>query len=269
MRVWVRRIQPTVREQADLHRRLGSYPAYLSTPRRPSSHPRGFRLIHLSKSCVTKVLRQQPLRVRRRTTFLGRRPQSRSLPIRLPSQGRRNLIVRSALVNRTQRRFLCNLRETQMTRSDLAVSPRRYSHADANQRFAASLVLFKSCCVKQQATRNRQTPQFNHRGRFRVVGRSEHPTNSAGGQYTRPPSLVKRQVRASDRPSTLRRHQEYADRTAWFGRKKARVMDAPLSAALRAATPPPHRGFSMRTITSTRRAERAGDTPRACPALPA
>ena len=69
LRVWVRRIQPTVREQVNLHRRLGSYPAYLSTPRRPSSHPRGFRLIHLSKSCVTKVLRRQPLRVHRRSTF--------------------------------------------------------------------------------------------------------------------------------------------------------------------------------------------------------
>ena len=108
LRVWVRRIQPTVREQVNLHRRLGSYPAYLSTPRRPSSHPRGFRLIHLSKSCVTKVLRRQPLQVRRRSTFFFPRPSQRSLSRLLSQPGEADLIVRSALVNRPSRRFLSN-----------------------------------------------------------------------------------------------------------------------------------------------------------------
>ena len=54
LRVWVRRIRPTVREQVDLHRRLGSYPAYLSTPRRPSSHPRGFRLFTCQRAVLLK-----------------------------------------------------------------------------------------------------------------------------------------------------------------------------------------------------------------------
>jgi hypothetical protein len=80
LRVWVRRIQPTVREQVNLHRRLGSYPAYLSTPRRPSSHPRGFRLIHLSKSCVTKVLRHRPLQVRDARLISPADSPQRSLP---------------------------------------------------------------------------------------------------------------------------------------------------------------------------------------------
>ena len=107
LRVWVRRIQPTVREQVNLHRRLGSYPAYLSTPRRPSSHPRGFRLIHLSKSFVVKVLRRLPLKVRQRSTFSRVGPAGRCPA----ATGRRNLIVRSALVNRPPRRFLSNPRE--------------------------------------------------------------------------------------------------------------------------------------------------------------
>ena len=109
-------------------RRLGSYPAYLSTPRRPSSHPRGFRLIHLSKSCVVKVLRPLALKVRERSTFRT----GEALPL---GEGRRNLIVRSALVNRPPRRFLSNLRDVQ-------IDPQRasrhrlgavQSYADANR----------------------------------------------------------------------------------------------------------------------------------------
>ena len=153
--------------------RLGSYPAYLSTPRRPSSHPRGFRLIHLSKSLVVKVLRHQPLQVRDVRLFSSLDSPQRSLP----GRGRRNLIVRSALVNRPQEGFFTTRSDSQSTRNKPVFDPpnpacarpeegdrfrvRQYSHTPTRtDRFAASLELFKRCCVKQQATREPQTPQF-------------------------------------------------------------------------------------------------------------
>ena len=50
----MRRLGPVLREQSDLRQRLGSYPACLSTPRRPSSHPRGFRLFTCQRAVLLK-----------------------------------------------------------------------------------------------------------------------------------------------------------------------------------------------------------------------
>ena len=169
LRVWVRRIQPTVREQVNLHRRLGSYPAYLSTPRRPSSHPRGFRLIHLSKSCVTKVLRRQPLQVRRRSTFFPAAGSALAFAFAFPTGGGGSYrpfrpcqsAASKIFVQPSRRpdRPATNRRNSTGTGSRQPVegpfvSPRRYIHTPwRTGRFAASLVLFKRCCESQQATR--------------------------------------------------------------------------------------------------------------------
>jgi len=156
--------------------RLGSYPAYLSTPRRPSSHPRGFRLIHLSKSCVAKVLRRLPLKVRRRSTFP---PERRCLS----AGGGGILSFVPPLSIAFRKDFLTTRSEPRSTRNKPVLDPsrpacarpdranstrdRQYSHTPTRTgRFATSLELFKRCCLKQQATRNHKRRSSKHRGRF-------------------------------------------------------------------------------------------------------
>ena len=149
-------------------RRLGSYPAYLSTPRRPSSHPRGFRLIHLSKSCVAKVLRRLPLKVRRRSTFPPKR--------RCLSAGGGGILSFVPPLSIGPRGDSCpTFARPELTRDErFSASRRQYSHTPKRTgRFATSLVLFKRCCPKQQATRTHKRRSSSTAADVRVVGRSE------------------------------------------------------------------------------------------------
>ena len=104
-------------------------------------------------------------------------------------RGRRNLIVRSALVNRPPRRFLSNLARPKLT-GDEAFSASRRQYSDTPKRtgrFATSLVLFKRCCPKQQATRTHKHRSSSTAADVRVVGRSEKSNQLSGGTVYRSP----------------------------------------------------------------------------------
>jgi len=75
-------------------------------------------IIHLSKSSVVKVLRQQPLKVRRRSTFFTDRPARVTSRLR----GSGILSIVPPLSIGPPRRFSCNLRESRSTRDALVVN---------------------------------------------------------------------------------------------------------------------------------------------------
>jgi len=175
--------------------------------------------------------------------FLPLGPPQRSLP----GRGRRNLIVRSALVNRPQEGFFTTRSDSQSTRNKPVFDPpnpacarpeegdrfrvRQYSHTPTRtDRFAASLELFKRCCVKQQATQEPQTPQFKSPRPISesLAGVETRPTQRGeniplSAPLSSPPTLSPR----GEPPSTLRRHQEYARPPRRFAPRSKSVASGP------------------------------------------
>ena len=151
---------------------------------------------------------------------------SRRSSKRLLSQpGEADLIVRSAVVNRPSGRFLSNLRDfpidpqqTVGTPSELArTSPSKARSFHRGGTFirrgepAGSLLrsyFSKGVAIRNRRPGNPQTPQFNHRDKFRVVGGSEKPNQLSGGEVYPPatPCQVRRNhfLPGLVRSSTLR-----------------------------------------------------------------
>ena len=194
LRVWVRRLRPDLREQTDPSPTtwiLPGLPEYTQASEFTSSR---LPIIHLSKSCVVKVLRKLPLKVRRRSTFFHP-PARRESP-----RGRRGA--------ESYRSF----RPCQSAPAEIFVQPSREANrpvTNALRRRLGSTVIrrreptrspLRLYFSKGVAGSNRRPETDERRSSItatdsEVVGRSENPTNSAGGHYTDLPPDVKRLVK--------------------------------------------------------------------------
>jgi hypothetical protein len=161
--------------------------------------------IHLSKSYVTKVLRHRPLRVRDVQLFSPPGSSQRSLPRSREAESYRSF---RPCQSASGRNFLQPFPATDRPAANPQPTPRNrlspgpirplvsraavQSYADANRQVRHVARTFQK--VLREATGDPGTTNAavqSTAADFRVVGRSENPTNSAGGEYTSPRRTVK------------------------------------------------------------------------------
>ena len=132
-------------------------PGHASTPTRPSSHPRGFRLFTCQRAMLLKSYVSYPYRVRRRSTFFSRRVRFRPERRSCPAEG-------GGIISSTPPLSIGSPEEFS--------SPFRASRKDSQTRDLRREPALIGGCQKELRTAtcdpDPTSPQFNHQGRSEI-----------------------------------------------------------------------------------------------------